>query len=241
MVFSAIWRYLASPATALTAKRMSVGCAENASVPLTLIQHLRHIDWLDSRLLEKCCRKEMKAHSLAYSASFLYMGKASIYCIIVHSHLRRLILKYSMVSYCIWRRPEVHLRFSVRWHNTSLTIGRCISSRLNLLDDVTSLVTVHDDDGGVNFCFRSDIRPLPSPIPLPAAAESNQIKPGDRLAGRAEAIASLLIIYYLIRGRNYSLWPPAVFLGSWYFMVWKRRAGQCYHSQGSSVTLCYKA
>lgn len=144
--------------------------------------------------------------------------------------LRRLILKYSMVSYCIWRRPEVHLRFSVRWHNTSLTIGRCISSRLNLLDDVTSLVTVHDDDGGVNFYFRSDIRPLPSPIPLPAAAESNQIKPGDRLAGSAEAIASSLIIYYLIRGRNYSLWPPAVFFGSYYFMVWKRRAGQCYHS-----------
>lgn len=144
MVFSAIWRYLASPATALTAKRMSVGCAENASIPLTLIQHLRHIDWLDSLLLERCCRKETKEHSLAAGASSLYMGKDGLSgkseYLLHHSSQsptaidnRRLTLKHSMVSYSIWRRPEAHLRFSARWHNTWLTIGRCISSRLNFL------------------------------------------------------------------------------------------------------------
>lgn len=62
MVFSAIWRYLASPVTALTANEIRVCCAENASILLTLVQHLRHIDRLRIAVVKRRCRKKMGEH-----------------------------------------------------------------------------------------------------------------------------------------------------------------------------------
>lgn len=74
-------------------------------------------------------------------------------------------------------------------------------------------VTAHDDDGGVNFCFRvtSD---LSDPFYLRPPSLINLEK--DSLAGSSEAIVSL-IIYYLIRGRNSSLLAAGCLFGSLFY------------------------